>query len=309
MILLQPGVSLYQQVSEEALRYSKKRQAGIMVRDLSRSLYEHHSVLKKNAFIISSLILVITRVLIAQNTARKARRTNDTEAGYRQQEAMKTTVRELGGFTFSFALLRTVESFVKRQIRHGFSLKKDDTIMKHLRTQAWRVLKKGQEYVPYETYSEVGLRSISQHSAAAWKAGEWYSRLRLDTICKALGWGSVLSESGAIVDFNRMLNRTHTAIFRIVPVLAGMVTAGTLSGYALEKITRDHYQDLANFTRGFLGRKDAARPNKLPSDSRVMTPGEIEYRAYISAIAKQRNRSALMGQKDNPFTPAAQACV
>src|SRR5690242_1849064 len=63
--------------------------------------------LKDNALLASSLVITISRIAVANKSAREARGQEDELLRYK--EAVRTTVRELLGFFLSYVILRAIQ--------------------------------------------------------------------------------------------------------------------------------------------------------------------------------------------------------
>jgi hypothetical protein len=84
------------------------------------NLLDNHKVLRNNAFMAGSFVLVCSRITIANLTALKARGT--PESAYRYQEAIRTTLRESGGWLLSFAVLRQIQKTVELGMRKAYGI-------------------------------------------------------------------------------------------------------------------------------------------------------------------------------------------
>lgn len=76
---------------------------------------------KDQALSIASLVLVVSRVLVANFSALRARGTAD--GPYRYRESIRTDIREIAGWTFSFAVLRQVQKLIERKLNAAMNVK------------------------------------------------------------------------------------------------------------------------------------------------------------------------------------------
>lgn len=96
------------------------KNAATVVAQQSESVLQNPGSFKNNALILSSLILVISRILVASLSAVKARGTPDAQ--YRYQESIRTGIREVGGFLSSFGLLMAIVMGLKAGMRAAWGI-------------------------------------------------------------------------------------------------------------------------------------------------------------------------------------------
>jgi hypothetical protein len=89
-------------------------------------LIQHEKALKYMTAIVASFLLVLSRVFTAWKTALTAE-DNGEDKKFATKEAYRTTLREFGGFTFSYALLKSVEKKTTKYLldKVGLDLKSE----------------------------------------------------------------------------------------------------------------------------------------------------------------------------------------
>lgn len=78
-------------------------------RHYANTLLQHEKALKYMTAIVASFLLILSRIFTAWKTALTAEE-NGEDKKFATKEAYRTTLREFGGFTFSYALLKSIES-------------------------------------------------------------------------------------------------------------------------------------------------------------------------------------------------------
>lgn len=88
--------------------------------DYVMNFIHNGQALKANAFIVSAVIQVISRIIRANISAKEAANTPD--ALYRWLESVKTTFREAAAVILSYGVLRSAQGFVTDYFRHGLEV-------------------------------------------------------------------------------------------------------------------------------------------------------------------------------------------
>lgn len=210
-------------------------------------LTQNHASLKTNVLVLSSLILVLSRIGISQASAKKAQGTPD--GPFRYREAVRTTIREACGWTLSFLLLRSIEMGVKAALRKVFEINLNPA-KEALATETEKLIKK------FELEPAGIFKSVKRWASDAWsfirnkpfeavelKTGPYYGSSFFHFNEK----GNYKSLEGFISLFsggnkNLSAEQKMRNFYRWFPILVGSIPAVFLSGYALERFNMDHSQ-------------------------------------------------------------------
>ncbi len=124
--------------------------ARVFKQQSSSLLFDPISI-KNNALIISALMLVTARIVLSNLAAVKAKGTPDEN--FRRTEAIKTSIREGGGWVLSYLFFRLLQRLTKRSISRAFYIQPRKELwrdlIKHLRTgyeQAFNISTSGKLY-------------------------------------------------------------------------------------------------------------------------------------------------------------------
>jgi hypothetical protein len=195
---------------------------------------------RNNALLFSSLILVLSRIGVANITAAKARGT--AESSYRNREAIRTQIREIGGFTFTFVVLRAFQEVVKSLMRKSFGIKEsggpeDYPFLKNLGAAL-----KG-EQIPEEFNFKLDRPTEFKVDAGS-RASQW--------VKGAAEWFHAKTGNGLGVGLSKTLNPEQFSnlmkhLYEFAPIVSGSIVAFLLGGFALEKFTREHSNEVVDF--------------------------------------------------------------
>ncbi|MBY0404827.1 MAG: hypothetical protein K2X66_13080, partial [Cyanobacteria bacterium] len=208
-------------------------------------LSQNSSTLKTNALVISSLILVLSRIAIAQGSAKKASGT--PEGPFRYREAIRTTIREAAGWTLSFMVLRTFEFAVKKGLVNYFKINFAPAVQNAAHT-AEEALKAGTEQ--FIKKHELGATGLFKSIGTFGKNMVDFIRNKpFETVAAQKGayYGSQFFQFSHPERFKQWeglinlfsANKNAPAVDRLknfyqwFPLLMGSIPAITLSGYAL----------------------------------------------------------------------------
>lgn len=225
------------------------RNCGTAVQNLVYSMSQNHSALKTNILVVSSLILVISRIVISQASARGAKGTPNEHFRYR--ESIRTLIREAAGWTLSFLLLRSIENGIKFGLRQLFEI--------NLNPARETLLKGAEKLINTHDLKTVGVIQTVKNVAAQIKAyatGQVLPAIQKETrpyyanqffrfnpqneyynIFK--GFIGLFSSSRNLSAQEQMKN-----FYEWFPILVGSVPAIGMSGYALERFNLDYSQPI-----------------------------------------------------------------
>lgn len=216
------------------------------------SFVHNPGLLNNQSLIMASLVLVVNRAAIANYTAIKAQGT--PEGPYRTHEAYRTTIREFLGFTGGFIVLRQIQGFLKNKTREHFGIKDDPNpnryeLVKNL-TQWFKdpsnTEKKIGSFNPqffYHTKPGIDLEQENVKSLIS----------RVQKACSKVGV-EVLQDKHAQKAFMRQ-------VYNMGPIVLASIPTVGLAGVLLEKFTRDHADQVADFISKHLG--DNHKPNTV----------------------------------------------
>ncbi len=212
--------------------------AAVIIGHKSESFLQNPENFKKNALIMSSLALVLSRTTVTNFSAVKAR--NTPEGPFREREAKRTVMREWGGFTSSFVVLKTLEWAIKKGFRKALAIRETGgaiayPFFRHLKTEFvnWGKPIADHPYLHAKTPINFGL-----DSAQTFEVG------RLDWVMKQMKrvQKSPVEKAAAETLVKR--------VYAYAPMLLSSVVSIALGGYALERFTRDHSEAALRFFGG-----------------------------------------------------------
>jgi len=201
-------------------------------------------LMTRNSLILSTLILVLSRIGIAFQSANKAKGTPD--AAFRQKEAIKTTIREAGGWTLTYGFFRGVENLTRKAMRDYFGIEKQTfgLGLRDLGREFGRALRR--EKSPFN-----GVKPIEMVDNYQFNFTQKARYQKLDGTIEKLFKTFRLSKETFADDAVRQLSRLK-GLYKWVPVIVGTVPTVILSGVILERYTRDHADEMADKLAGKL---------------------------------------------------------
>ncbi|MEB3286075.1 MAG: hypothetical protein VKJ04_01090 [Vampirovibrionales bacterium] len=224
-------------------------------KDLGYNTLQDATTLRNNALILSSLLLVLTRIGITNTSALKAQGT--PQAHHRQQEALKTTIREIGGFTLSFVVFRAVQYFMERWMRHVFQIPENVTLIKSTISNFKKAVRNGMngEALPkHRPFLEHGVKAPENPDEML----KTYRRLKLDKLFNMFSRHNMATLNPA-EKLALITDRVQFTV-RTLPILVASVPALLLSGYYLEKYTQKHANQAAETISQLLSKHVDRKP-------------------------------------------------
>lgn len=248
----------------------------------ARSLNNVEAI-KDNSLILASGVLVVSRMIIANISALKAQGTQD--GPYRYREAIRTDMRETGGFTLGFLVLRAFQWGIKKGLRKGFNIvdpKSDYQLRENL--------KKAFERRGIESFKP----DYAQTPKINFKAEGGFGKL-----------GNLLEKMPGAKTFfgDQLKDATRKGdlfrnIYRKAPIIIGSIPTVFLAGYMLERMTRDHSEDVVDaISKRFGG--DGTKKNMTAQPSPTVAPAPVP---PVGGVLPQFGASRMV----NPYrvTPA-----
>jgi hypothetical protein len=201
-----------------------------------RDLVEDPAMLKSNAVILSSLVLVLSRIGVANASAQMEK--NTPNGKFRYVEALKTTIREILGFTLTYLVLRVFDLSMKFGIRKGLEIPQAD---QGIKLALIRLGKQIKQFVKGEALDviadekivnegrELAFHAFKRENNSFYNKTSWLINL----FKLAEKGGGREAEVAAVKKF-----------YKYFPLILGSIPALILSGYWSERFTLDHSQDL-----------------------------------------------------------------
>jgi hypothetical protein len=242
----------------------------LILKDYAYGKIHNIDNVKTNAFILSSLIQVISRILVANNTAKKTE--NTPEGPFRYMEAVKTTFREALGFTLSYGVLRAFQratiDFFRNYLWIRDGLSSDPTGINKIFKRMFNVPDNIAIRYNRKLFPNLG-QTLSRLFTEVFNfSRKAQNKIELTAIDRL--FPDVIKNRGVIMDTRRMaqfkrieplvnwvvrlagknpkaLLRPHKLqlFFEWLPPLVGSLPALLLSGFLLERFSQNHAESLA----------------------------------------------------------------
>ena len=235
------------------------------------------ATLKRDGFIVSTLVQVILRIILGWANEKATQDPGQKDLRFR--EAIRTTLREIGGFTLSYVVLRKIESMVKavlsllqgpaptidrppvaferfcRDMRDGLSALMQGKPLPKLVANRLEDLEKTAPYVP-------DMQST---------LGRWFTKQ---------------TQKGLLKGKNPVQLMKLTREW--LPISIGSAVAVVLSGFWLEWLTLHKSEQIVNFTSGQI-KKHRFRPKGIP---------DFNVNEFVGGVMEERWRRQ---QVDEPW--------
>jgi hypothetical protein len=225
------------------------KNCGTAMGNLFHSLSQNHTALKTNVLVLSSLILVMSRIIISQASSKAAQGTPNEHFRYR--EAIRTFIREAAGWTLSFLLLRTIENVIRAGIRKAFGINLTAPAS-HLLKGAAKVIESHElkNVGILETFKKVGsqaknlmlgraLPAIEKEAGTYYANSHFHFNEKNEFYQIFKGFIGLFSPSRHVSPTEQMKN-----FYEWFPILMGSIPAIGMSGYALERFNLDYSQPI-----------------------------------------------------------------
>ena len=299
-------MSLVDRGGMEAARAVKKLGASQTVKQLGRnvatiarnggeSLMQDHSRMQNNSLILSSLILALSRVFVSNYSARKSKGTSDGPLRYR--EAIRTTIREVCGWTFGYVILRWMQNMVKLGMAHQFGIK--DKYGKPVRFTPSYFMDKWKTTLRNSPTGQALKASINRDGyevirksrrPIGEKVFEFANVARAEKFQK---WVSKIIPKAAKLSTKEFMQ----VAYRWAPIVIGSIPSVVLAGYMLERFTRDHSDEVvATISKRFGGDAGGGQACDPANPTQACTPqingagpGFDSYRARIQQLQSERS--------------------
>ena len=220
---------------------------GKVAKNKTISMFQNPDQLKTDSLILASLVLVISRIIVANLSAVRAMGTS--EGPYRYKESIRTDIREICGWTFGFIVLRQIQNWVKKKIAAPMGIRKIGEPPKY---PLWSNLR--------NSFTKAGPNPLRLDFATA-------EKLDYNPAAVSVRLREFLTKSPLVRPIFTKLGKTEAecmkTLFKAVPIAVGSVPAVFLAGYALERFTRDysdHVVDVVSKTFKTSGKGMGSKP-------------------------------------------------
>jgi|GEM_PF-2691137 len=236
---------------------------GKVAKNKTTSMFQNPDQLKTDSLILASLVLVISRIVVANLSAIKAM--GSTEGPFRYKLAVQTDIREICGWTFGFVVLRQIQNWVKKKIAAPMGIRKIGEPPKY---PLWSNVR--------NAFTKAGPNPLHLGFAAA-------EKLDYNPAAVSVKLREFLTKSPWARPIFTKLGKTEAecmkTLFRAVPIAIGSVPAVILAGYALERFTRDysdHVVDVVSKTFKTSGKGMGSKPKPANSESKPFSPSAAQ---------------------------------
>jgi hypothetical protein len=251
------------------------RNTADIVQNTGHRIFYDHAALRRDALVAASLAQVGSRILISNVSAYKAKNTKD--GPYRYWQAVNTMIREALGWLLSFGLLRFIEKQVRIGFRRSFGITPPPE-PPSMRKQWWQALGKAWRRELHEIPKPTPDPALIEKFTFG-KTPRFFEKLRpwLEKIPCMKG-----KPTTEIVQ-----HLVHWA-----PLLISAVPTVILSGYILERFTRDHADSVVNLLSK--SRRNKEKQEHPPSENaflRSFSSGPFlrkGFHSFCSDIQSQR---------------------
>jgi hypothetical protein len=207
--------------------------------------------LNVNALIVASLVLVISRIIVANMSALKAKGTE--EGAYRYQQSIRTTLREVGGWTLSFAVLRQFQNIIGLGMKKAYGIKERDPSVPP--TFLSEVSKNLKAFVHRQPLNE-SIRWIESAEERTFSyQNNKISRATVNLLRKVPGLAQ--KEAKTLIQ----------GTYNWAPILIGSIPSIILSGFVLEALTRDKSDQVVNAVSRMFHHKNQANTAPNPAEA------------------------------------------
>lgn len=190
--------------------------------------------IKEQSLILASLALVISRIIVANVSAMQARGT--TDGPFRYRESIRTDMREVGGFTMGFLVLRAFQWGIKKGLRAGLNIKEPaDSGYNYKLFQNLGKAWKGQDVAKFEA-------DYAREAKVLFKEQGDFGKL-----------GKLIQKFPKVPTDLKKAETFFSKVYRHAPIIIGSVPTVFLAGYMLERMTRDHSEVIVDAVSKHLG--------------------------------------------------------
>lgn len=248
---------------------SRLGNVGAVFKNKVVSMFQDPEALKTDSLILASLVLVISRILVANVSAMRAMGT--PEGPYRYRESIRTDMREICGWTFGFIVLRQVQNWIRKTLANPMGITKVGEPVKY------PLLKNLKAAVSGKTPAEVEL-NLSTMERLEYNAAKASKKLL-----------NFLNKHKAFHKLGKTEAERMLTMYKAVPIALGSIPAVFLAGYALERFTRDYSDQVVDLVSKTFNKPKTDMPNA----SAVVSPAPVSPAVASAPQAPQFNQLSL----------------
>ncbi len=257
-----------------------------VLKNVGSSIVNKPGFFRDQSLILASLALVISRICVANISAIKAQGTS--EGPFRYRESIRTNMREVGGFLTGFGLLRGFQTFTQKALRKPLGVEVSSLSDGYSFKQLWQDLTsktRPAAFDPKLAYCTDPFMASGELKPLAKFVSRVFDAPVLNVL-KEKAAAQVktqgLSEAAAALAKNKAF--IVNGVYKLVPILVGSVPSVALAGYFLERMTRDHSEQIVDVVSNCLDSKDE-NPATAPS---LAAPAPLSSpHPFVPAVASQ----------------------
>jgi len=241
-----------------------KRDAGVLAhnswkltQDYVRNITQHHTSFKNNAFIFSSAILVVSRIMLSFQSALKARGSGNER--YRLTEAFGTMGRELGGFVGSFMTFGLFYGLTRRRLNKHLITNLTTEKLPSLSKGFFKAL--GREFNAFFKAKQQKILSVNTPFKSKLFIPKFVENTPTQTTVAKL--------------MNLFGNRQQTVaekakrLYTVLPIVVGAIPALILSGFMVENFN-------LKYSEKFFGKLANKKQPQKPTSSELQQPKALD---------------------------------
>lgn len=213
----------------------------------------HPEFMKEQSLILASLALVISRIVVANVSAMQARGTAD--GPYRYRESIRTDMREVGGFSLGFLVLRAFQAGIRKGLRAGLNIKPPED--------------GGHSYKLFEN-----LKKVCKEGVAPAPFDPDYAKEVKVHFNKEGGFGklgALMQKIPKVPVQAKDAEAFFTKVYKRGPIIIGSIPTVFLAGFMLERMTRDHSEAVVDAVSKHFG-GGSKSPSQQPVSSQPAAP-------------------------------------
>jgi hypothetical protein len=245
-----------------------------VLQNVGSSIVNKPGFFRDQSLILASLALVISRIVVANISAIKAQGTS--EGPFRYRESIRTNMREIGGFLTGFGLLRGFQTFTQKALRKPLGVEVSSLSDGYSFKQLWQDLTAKTRPVAFDpklAYStdpfiaSGELKPLARFMSRVFDA-PGLKGLKEKAAAQVKTEG--LSEAAATLAKNKAF--IVNGVYKLVPILVGSIPSVALAGYFLERMTRDHSEQIVDVVSNRLTSKSDNPPTVAQNAASVAMP-------------------------------------
>lgn len=224
------------------------RNAPQVARNIGNTILNKPGFFRDQSLILASLALVFSRIFVANVSALRSQGT--PEGPYRYRESIRTDMRELGGFTLGFGLLRAFQFGLKKGLKKWLGVTEERLDDGYSPKRIWKDLTGKTRPTPINLKLAWDNPAHIKENKFTWlaqKTADVFDAPGLKTLKdKATAKVKVdgLPEAEKVLAKNKAF--IVDGIYKVAPILISSIPTIALAGYLLERVTRDHSEKIVD---------------------------------------------------------------